>query len=135
MAESAAPAPPVLLDEARTWVGNRVDDLSGAEIGQVHSLFVDADGGAPTWLVARQGRRFRVTTVAIPIANCACGGGRVWVAHERGTVRSSPVVDPGRPLLREHELTIAEHYGIGDGVGRAAGVAGRDESAVTSRPL
>jgi hypothetical protein len=132
MAESAVA--PVSLDEARTWVGDRVDDVSGSEIGQVHSLFVDADDGAPTWLVAKQGRRFRVTTVAIPIADCAGGGGRVWVAHDRRTVRSSPVVDPGRPLLREHELTIAEHYGIGEAVGRASGVAARGESAVTSRP-
>ena len=44
-------------------------------------------------------------------------------------MRSAPVVDPARPLLREHELTICAHYGIGEAVGRAAEVAGRPEGA------
>ncbi len=49
-------------------------------------------------------------------------------------IRSAPVVDPTRPLLREHELTICAHYGIGESVGRAAEVAGRPEGSVTSQP-
>jgi len=44
------------------------------------------------------------------------------------------VVDPTRPLLREHELTICAHFGIGENAGRAAEVAGREEGAVTSQP-
>jgi hypothetical protein len=44
------------------------------------------------------------------------------------------VVDPSRPLRREHELTICAHYGIGEAVGRAAAVVGRDEGAVTAQP-
>ncbi len=44
------------------------------------------------------------------------------------------MVDPSRPLLREHELTICAHYGIGERVGRAAEVVGRPEGAVTSKP-
>jgi hypothetical protein len=37
-------------------------------------------------------------------------------------------------LLREHELTICAHYGIGERVGRAAQVGDRAEGATTSRP-
>ena len=47
---------------------------------------------------------------------------------------SQPAVDPARPLLREHELAICAHYGIGSGVGRAAEVGDRDEGAVTAKP-
>ncbi len=125
-------APPSLA-EAKGWIGDRVDEIGGSEIGQVHGLFVDAEDGKPSWLIARQGR-LKGTLVAIPISNCAGGGGRVWVAHERDPIRSAPVVDPTRPLLREHELTICAHYGIGEGLGRAAEVAGRDGGAVTSQP-
>jgi hypothetical protein len=132
MTEPPAAAPPS-LEEAKGWVGHRVDEIDGAEIGQAHGFFADAKDGKPSWLIARQGR-FRGTLVAIPIGSCAAAAGRIWVAHEREAIRSAPVVDPTRPLLREHELTICAHYGVGEGLGRAAEVAGRDEGSVTSRP-
>ncbi|MDX6602202.1 MAG: hypothetical protein QOF13_1404 [Solirubrobacterales bacterium] len=127
------PAGSPSLEEARSWIGDRIDEIGGAEIGQVHGFFADAEDGKPSWLIARQGR-FKGTLVAVPINDCAAGGGRVWVAHERETIRGAPVVDPTRPLLREHELTICAHYGAGEGLGRAAEVAGRDEGSVTSQP-
>jgi len=121
------------LGEASGWLGHAVDDVDGAAVGQVDGFFVDVGGGEPTWLIARQGR-LRGTLVAIPLRDCAGGGGRVWVAHRTDAIRSAPVVDPSRPLLREHELTICAHYGIGDQVGRAAEVVTRPEGSVTSRP-
>ena len=70
----------------------------------------------------------------MPIAQTAVAAGRVWVAQDRETMRSAPGVDPTRPLLREHELAICEHFGIGERVGRAAEVVERPQSNVTSRP-
>ena len=130
---SDEPAAPPLLEEARTWVGNAVDDLGGAGVGQVHGLFIDADSSAPTWLIVKQGR-VKPTLVAAPLRDCAAAAGRVWIAQERERIRRAPVVDPTRPLLREHELTICAHYGAGETVGRAAEVAGRPEGSVTSQP-
>ena len=132
MSDSSAAAP-ISLSEAKGWTGCRVDEVDGASVGQVHGLFVDAESGEPSWLIAKLGR-FGGSLVAIPMRDCAGGSGRVWSAHRRSTMRSAPVVDPTRPLLREHELTICAHYGIGERVGRAAEVAGRAEGAVTSRP-
>ncbi|HEV7398898.1 MAG TPA: hypothetical protein VGN84_01375 [Solirubrobacterales bacterium] len=129
MAEPAASAP----SEARDWVGHSVDDMSGTGVGQVHGFFADAGSGEPSWLIVKQGR-FGGSLVAVPLRDCAGAARRVWVAHPRDTIRSSPVVDPTRPLLREHELTICAHYGIGERVGRAAEVAGRTEASVTSTP-
>lgn len=126
-----AVAPP--LEEARRWLGHQVDEIDGAGVGQVQGFFVDADGTKPTWLIAKLGRR-RGPLVAIPYRDCAAGAGRVWIAHRREAIRRAPVVDPTRPLLREHELTICAHYGIGERVGRAAEVVGRPEGAVTSKP-
>ena len=131
MSEAAATLPS--LEQARSWVGYQVDDEGGGGVGRVSGLFADATDSAPAWLIVKQGR-FGSTLVVVPLRDCAAGAGRVWVAHERAKIRSSPVVDPTRPLLREHELTICAHYGAGEGVGRAAEVAGRDEGAVTSQP-
>jgi hypothetical protein len=132
MAEALSSSLPSLT-EASGWVGYAVDDVDGAAVGQVQGFFVDADGGDPTWLIARQGR-LRGTLVAIPLRDCVGGGDRVWVAHRTDAIRTAPVVDPTRPLLREHELTICAHYGIGERLGRAAEVVARPEGAVTSQP-
>ncbi len=120
------------LAEAGAWRDWEVDEIGGSRVGRVYGAFVDAENGAPTWLVVRLGRRGPL--VAVPLRDCAGGGGRVWVAHEKEKFRNAPVVDPTRPLLREHELTICAHFGIGEKVGRAAEVAGRPEGAVTSQP-
>jgi hypothetical protein len=127
------PVSPPSLEEARTWIGNGVDDLGGAGVGEVHGLFVDAGNGAPTWLIVKQGR-VKSTLVVAPLRDCAAAAGRVWIAQEREKIRSAPIVDPTRPLLREHELTISAHYGAGENVGRAAEVAGCPEASVTSQP-
>jgi hypothetical protein len=120
--------------EAIGWVGAEVAELEGDSIGQVQCIFVDADSGEPTWLVARLGRRRRARVVAIPFANCAGAPFGVWVAQEGEAIRSAPVVDPTRPLRREHELTICAHFGIGEKVGRAATVAAREEGEITATP-
>ena len=132
MAESPA-APPPSLPQARGWIGHRVEEIGGARVGRVRGFFVDAESGEPSWLIARLGR-FRGRLVAVPLRDCAAGAGSAWVAHESRAIRGAPVVDPTRPLLREHELTIAADYGTGEGLGRAAEVAGRKEGSVTSQP-
>jgi hypothetical protein len=126
-------AAPPSLEEAGAWIGNGVDDLDGTSVGQVHGLFVDADSSVPTWLIIKQGR-VKPTLVVAPLRDCAAAAGRVWIAHDRDVIRRAPVVDPTRPLLREHELTISAHYGAGEQVGRAAEVAARPEVSVTSQP-
>lgn len=120
--------------EAMGWLGADVAEIGGAAVGQVQGIFVDADSGDPAWLVARLGRRRRARVVAVPFANCAGAPFGVWVAQEGDAIRSAPVVDPTRPLRREHELTICAHFGIGERVGRAAQVAGRDEGGITATP-
>jgi hypothetical protein len=120
--------------EAMGWLGAEVAELSGDPIGQVQGIFVDADSGEPAWLVARLGRRRRARIVALPFANCAGAPFGVWVAQEGDAIRSAPVVDPTRPLRREHELTICAHFGIGEKVGRAAAVGGREEGGITATP-
>lgn len=136
MTDSGEPAVVALtLGDALGWVGFQVDDAGGQGLGRVHTVYVDAAGGEPTWLIVAVGRRRSKRQVALPVRDCAGGGGRVWTAHAGGTVSTAPTVDARRPLLREHELTICAHYGIGERVGRAAEVAGRPEGSVTSEPV
>ncbi|HEX6780748.1 MAG TPA: hypothetical protein VF125_01820 [Solirubrobacterales bacterium] len=130
MAE-AAPSP---SPEPMRWIGAELAELGGTAIGHVQGFYVDAESGEPAWLIARLGRRRRARVVAVPYSNCAGAPFGVWIAQEADAIRSAPVVDPARPLRREHELTICAHFGIGERVGRAAAVTDRPAGDVTATP-
>ena len=130
MAEAAMPS----LSEVTRWVTAELRDVDGAAVGEVEGTFVDSETRAPVWLIARVGRRRRAKLIAVPLRDCAGAAFGVWVAHPGETLSTAPVVDPERPLRREHELTICSHFGIGEAVGRAAEVAGRAEGEVTASP-
>ena len=130
MTEPARPS----AAEATGWLGAELAELGGGAVGQVQGFYVDAESGEPAWLIARLGRRRRARVVAVPFSNCAGAPFGVWVGQEADAIRSAPVVDPTRPLRREHELTICAHFGIGEKVGRAALVASRQNGAITANP-
>ena len=122
---------------ALEWVGGPLADLGGEQVGEVESVYIDSTSHEPTWLVAKLGggRRRGGRVVAVPVGVCAGAAGvGVWAAVDEERLRGAPVVDPGRPLLREHELTICQHYGIGEEVGRAAAVLDLADGAITSIP-
>jgi hypothetical protein len=127
-------APPPSLAEAMRWVGARLTEVGGEEIGEVEGFYVDSGGADPVWLIAKLGKRRGTRVVAVPLAECAGHGGGVWTAQPGEALRRAPVVDPIRPLRREHELTICGHFGIGSRVGRAAALSRRDDSEVTATP-
>jgi len=121
-------------ESAMGWLGAEVAEVDGEPVGQVLSLYLDSASGDPAWLIARLGRRRRSRVVAVPMSSCAGAAFGVWVGQEAEAIRTAPVVDPTRPLRREHELTICAHFGIGEDAGRAAEVAGRPEGDVTAIP-
>ena len=120
--------------EAMLWLGAEVAGLKGDNVGQVRGFYADAESGEPAYLIARLGRRRRARIVAVPFANCAGAPFGIWVAQEAHAIRSAPVVDPTRPLRREHELIICAHFGIGEKVGRAGRVAARASGEITAAP-
>lgn len=121
------------LAESSAWLGFALDTADHERVGRVQAIFVDAASGNPAWLIVALGRRGR-RKVAVALRECAAAAGRVWTAQTRSALADAPAVDPTRPLLREHELAICAHYGIGESVGRAAEVAGREAGSVTARP-
>ncbi len=133
MSEAAAGALPSVA-EALGWTGFELDDAGGMAVGRVEGVYADAEGGGPVWLVVGTGRRRRARTLVVPLRECAAMPGRVWAAQGREAMLTAPVIDPTRPLLREHEVAICGHYGIGERVGRHAEVAARPQGAVTAQP-
>jgi hypothetical protein len=129
--------PELALGEAIGWVGTPLADLEAETVGEVQSVYIDSTSHGPAWLVAKLtgSRRRGGRIVAVPVDVCAGAAGiGVWAAIDGAHMRGAPVVDPTRPLLREHELTICEYFGISDDVGRAGVVAGFPPGAITAIP-
>jgi hypothetical protein len=125
------------LGEAIGWVGTPLTDLEAEAVGEVQSVYIDSTSHGPAWLVAKLtgSRRRGGRIVAVPVDVCAGAAGiGVWAAIAGDRLRGAPVVDPTRPLLREHELTICEHLGISGDVGRAGVVAELAPGAITAIP-
>jgi PRC-barrel domain protein len=119
------------LEEARRWIGYRVDEVGGTGVARVRSVYVDQESGEPVWLLVKLGR-FGKPTV-IPLSEAAAVARTVWVAYPRELIRHAPTVDDGDPLTREQELELCAHYGIVGDRGRAGALAGRPQGAVTSQ--
>jgi hypothetical protein len=125
------------LGEAIGWVGTPLTDLEAEAVGEVQSVYIDSTSHGPAWLVAKLtgSRRRGGRIVAVPVDVCAGAAGiGVWAAIDGDRLRGAPVVDPTRPLLREHELMICEHLGISGDVGRAGAVAKLAPGAITAIP-
>ncbi len=73
--------------EAGSATGRRV---GGAAVGQVHGFFVDAASGEPDLAGRPAWAASAAKLVAIPLRDCAGGGGRVWVAHATATRFATP---------------------------------------------
>jgi hypothetical protein len=129
--------PELPLGEAIGWVGAALADLEAETVGEVQSVYIDSTSHGPAWLVAKLtgSRRRGGRIVAVPVDVCAGAAGiGVWAAIDGAHLRGAPVVDPTRPLLREHELTICQHFGISGDVGRAGVVAELAAGAITAIP-
>jgi hypothetical protein len=132
-AATAAPPGGPALEEAASWAGHKLDEIGGAAVGRVEGVYIDAERGAPEWLMARLGRFGRHCLV--PARDAVAGVGHVWVPYTRDQIRRGPRIEPNQSLERDQEATLLAYYGIGDTAGRAAEIAERPADAVTARPV
>ena len=97
------------LNEALGWIGSRVDDIYGANVGRLEDVWIDPGTGAPRWLLVKEGR-FGGRTTLIPFEDATAGAGHVWVPYEREIVREAPEIEPGAPLTQQVEAALRSHY-------------------------
>ncbi len=120
------------LDEARGWVGAKLDEIGGATAGRVEGVLVDVDSREPSWLVIRVGRFGHLS--AIPYEVAAGGVGHVWVPYPRDGLRGAPEVDPSAGMGFRREIQLCDHFEIPAGTGRRAQIEGREDDSFTSVP-
>ena len=124
--------PPPSLEEARGWVGLKIDGLEDQTLGKIAGLHVDAEDGEPRWALIRIGPLAGCT--AVPFEHVAEGAGRLWAAYDRDLVREAPRFRPNEALTALQELELCSYWGIRDGKARAAEVAERDADEISAVP-
>lgn len=97
------------LNEALGWIGSRVDDIYGANVGRLEDVWIDPGTGVPRWLLVKEGR-FSGRTTLIPFEDATAGAGHVWVPYEGEVVREAPEIEPGAPLSHQVEASLRSHY-------------------------
>jgi hypothetical protein len=96
-------------DDAAGWIGNRVNDTDGVEIGTCIKIYADDDTEALEWIgVALTGG----ANAVVPIGGSTESGGAVTVAFARDTVVAAPVAASVDFLSREDEVALYEHYKV-----------------------
>jgi hypothetical protein len=120
------------VKDALQWEGLPIDGLGNKTLGRIAGIHVDAENGEPRWALIRLGPLAGCT--AIPFEHVAQGAGRLWAAYERDWIREAPRFRPSESLTALQALELCAHWGIGEGQGRAAEVAGKDADEITAVP-
>lgn len=115
------------------WNGARLDEISGSGVGKVEGAYLDESSGLPEWILIRVGRFGHHCVV--PAREAVAGVGHVWVPWDRNSIRRSPRVEPSGALTAGEERQLCDHYGIVEGVGRAAELAQRSGDETTAVSL
>ena len=98
------------LEEARSWIGARVDDVYGSRVGQVVDVYFDPQDQQVHWMLVRLGPSSAPMTL-VPVPYSIASRDHVWVPISKELIRRAPYVESGHSLTRDEELELCFHYG------------------------
>jgi hypothetical protein len=93
-------------------VGREVLDAGGEHIGQVSSLYRDADTGEVSFAGVAMLRRGRRRVVFVPLDDALLSRASITVRCGKQLARRAPSVRPGEMLGAEAEADLFAHYEI-----------------------
>jgi hypothetical protein len=98
------------LEEARGWIGARVDDVYGSRVGEIVDVYVDAETGEVHWMLVRIGAADGPLTL-VPVQYSIANRLHVWVPITKQLITRAPGVPGADALHRDDELELCFHYG------------------------
>lgn len=100
------------LEEARSWIEARVDDVYGSRVGKVADIYFDPEGQDVHWMLVEVGAGDGEGLLTlVPIHYSIASKAHVWVPITKDLIKRAPEVDAGRALTRDEELELCFHYG------------------------
>jgi uncharacterized protein (TIGR02271 family) len=127
------------LDPARV-IGHKVLDADGHKIGQADEVYLDDSTGTPQWVTVKGGR-FGGKGHFAPLGGAVLVNDDVRLAYAKAQVDSAPELETGRHLSVEEELTLYQHYGLGQpehsmtGMNHVTGMNGMADTSGRTRAM
>jgi hypothetical protein len=96
------------LEEARSWIEARVDDVYGSRVGKLIDVYFDPEGHEVHWMLVEvsEGR-----STLVPVHYSIASRDHVWVPITKDLISRAPTSSAGKPLTRDAELELCFHYG------------------------
>ena len=97
--------------EAKHWIGKRVDDIHGKQIGRLSDIVEDPASGETIWMLIRYGPGGDACTL-VPLREASRAPRRIWVRFSRDFVRNGPWIHRHTPMSARTGEEFARHYGL-----------------------
>jgi uncharacterized protein (TIGR02271 family) len=91
--------------------GEDLYDTSGAKVGTINEIYLDADTGAPEWALVNTGM-FGTKSTFVPLRDATEDGGNLRVPYDKSQVKDAPKMDPDGELSQQQESELYRHYGL-----------------------
>ena len=92
-----------------SWIGTKVGDRVGLDVGTVRDVYYDDATAQPSWLLVSARDRL----VLVPAEGALSWSARVVVPVDRELIERAPAIaSPPRTLMGEPLLRLARHYGV-----------------------
>jgi uncharacterized protein (TIGR02271 family) len=89
--------------------GANVFSADGEKIGSIGQIYVDNDGGEPSWVTVRTGL-FGMSESFVPLEGARAEGNQLVVPYSKDQVKEAPRIDAGRALEPAEEDRLYQHY-------------------------
>lgn len=94
--------------------GANVLSEDGEKIGSIGQVFVDNEGGQPSWVTVRTGL-FGMSESFVPLEGARTEGNDIVVPYSKDQVKDAPRIDADRPLEPAEEDRLYQHYQLDTG--------------------
>jgi hypothetical protein len=119
------------LEEARSWVEARVDDVYGSRVGTIVDVYFDPEGQEVHWMLVQIGSSDGPLAL-VPVQYSIASRAHVWVPITKDLITRAPELERVRALTRDDELELCFHYG---GLRKRSEILRlRDAAALTAVP-
>lgn len=118
--------------EIETWEGRTLHDADGDKIGEITSIYVDAETGAPDWMAVKTGLMGSSVNL-VPVSGATPSEDGISVPYRKSFVKDAPSYKADEEISAEQSRELYEHYSMAS-TGRhgAGGPVGHDTSGPTT---
>ena len=118
-------------DQISNLTGMTVKGADGEKLGKVSELYVDREGGQPTFATVHTGL-FGTHSSFVPLDQATIDGDDLLVPYGKDLVSEAPRLEEGDVLQPTDEDRLYRHYGIAGGAPSGQGTVGHDTSGPTT---